>query len=51
MSKQTLGQQLAELSLKARNKKLKTKKAWSEHMKKVRAAALDKHAIPNRAAK
>jgi hypothetical protein len=38
----TIGQQLAALSLKARNKKLKTKKAWSEHMKKVRAAGLDK---------
>ena len=38
----TLGQCLAELSLKARNKKYRSKKAWSEHMKKVRAAALDK---------
>jgi hypothetical protein len=35
-------QQLAALSLKARRKKLRTKKQWSEHMKRVRAAALDK---------
>jgi hypothetical protein len=33
----SLGQQLAELSLKARKRQLKSKKAWSEHMKKVRA--------------
>jgi hypothetical protein len=38
----TLGQQLAALSLKARNKKFRSKKAWSNHMKTVRAAALDK---------
>jgi hypothetical protein len=42
MDSPTLGQQLAALSLKARKKKLRTKKAWSDHMKKVRAAALDK---------
>jgi hypothetical protein len=41
MTELTLGQQLAELSLKKRNKKFRTKKAWSDHMKKVRAAALD----------
>jgi hypothetical protein len=38
----SLGQQLAALSLKKRRKTLRTKKAWSDHMKKVRAAALDK---------
>jgi hypothetical protein len=38
----TLGQQLAALSLKKRRKTLRTKKQWSDHMKKVRAAALDK---------
>jgi hypothetical protein len=37
-----LGQQLAALSIKARKKKLRTKKAWSEHMKKDRAAGIDK---------
>lgn len=38
----TIGQQLAALSLKKRRKTLRTKKQWSEHMKKVRAAGLDK---------
>lgn len=42
MSELTLGQQLAALSLKKRRKTLRTKKDWSDHMKKVRAAALDK---------
>jgi hypothetical protein len=38
----SLGQQLAALSVKKRKKTLRTKKAWSDHMKKVRAAGLDK---------
>lgn len=38
----TAGQQLAELSLKKRRKTLRSKKAWSDHMKKVRQAGLDK---------
>jgi hypothetical protein len=42
MTTQTIGQQLAALSLKARKKKLRTKRAWSDHMKQVRAAGLDK---------
>lgn len=40
----TPGQILAALSLAKRRKTLKTKKQWSEHMKKVRAAAFDKKA-------
>jgi hypothetical protein len=42
----TLGQQLAALSVQKRNKKFRTKKAWSDHMKKVRAAGVDKNPIP-----
>jgi len=38
----TVGQQLAALSLKKRKRTLRTKKAWSDHMKKVRAAGIDK---------
>jgi len=38
----SLGQQLAALSVKKRSKTLRTKKQWSNHMKRVRAAALDK---------
>lgn len=38
----SLGQQLAALSLQARKRKLRTKKQWGDHMKKVRAAALDR---------
>jgi hypothetical protein len=44
----TLGQQLAALSVEKRNKKFRTKKAWSDHMKKVRAGTLDKTAIHTR---
>jgi hypothetical protein len=42
MDTPTRGQQLAALSIKARKKKLRTKKYWSDHMKKVRAAGFDK---------
>ena len=31
----SLGQQLAALSVKKRNKKLHSEKAWSEHMKRM----------------
>jgi hypothetical protein len=44
MSELTLGQQLAALSLKKRKKTLRTKKQWSEHMKKVSNARFDKTA-------
>jgi hypothetical protein len=38
----TIGQQLAQLSLEKRRKKLRTKKQWSDHMKQVRKAGIDK---------
>jgi hypothetical protein len=44
----SLGQQLAALSLKARKRQLRSKKAWSDHMKKVHAHGKQKIAFDKR---